>query len=414
MINTKLILIDGITGSGKSTIAHFIARQIKNSGFEVKWFHEDENEHPLRLYGEKYIKNENESDINYSQRIRTDYYDIWNNFVNKIKDDKTIYIVESFIFQDILFFPHFIYDIARNEIKDFDHKVMDIISCLNPVVIHFYQKDVEQALKSNWKLRGNDWKNSLIHSFGECQYCKNRNYKDEIGVIKLLDDFTHLAIELFNECNFRKIQIENSSKNWSKYKQQICDFLEIDNSKEFFDYHPFLKYCGDYLGQGFTCKIFEGTGILYMDGFWSNLKLLPSTENEIEVEGYPLRLKFSENNGVKSFQFIEALCYYTQGSTAVKYKPITLTENQLDIFCQDYWCESENLSRKIYYKDGKLYYYRSKNNETPLTPISETQLMMLNDIDNKLDFKLVDGQWHFTLVIKGDYPSILHFVPKLK
>ena len=290
---------------------------------------------------------------------------------------------------------------------------MDIISPLNPVIIHFYQDGVEQALKSNWEIRGDDWKNSLIRSFSECQYCKNRNYKDEIGVIRLLDDFTQLTIELFNECDFRKIQIENSSQNWSEYKQQICDFLEIDNSKEIFDYQPFLKYCGDYLGQGFICKIFEEKDTLYMDGFWSNLKLLPVAKSVIEVEGYPLKLKFREKNGVKSFQFVEALSYYNQGSTALEYKPLTLTEKQLDIFCQNYWCESENLSRKIYRKDDKLYYYRSENNETPLVPISETQLMMLNDIDNKLDFKLVDDQWHFTLVVKGDYPSTLHFVPKL-
>lgn len=412
MIKTKLILVDGITGSGKSTISHFIARQMQKNLIKVKWFHEDERKHPLRLYGEKYLRNKEESDIDYSRRIMIDYYSIWQNFIKKIKDDDIVYIVESFIFQDILFFPHFIYDIDRKKIKEFDHDVMDIIRSLDPVVIHFYQNDVELALKSNWKARGKSWSKSLIRSFGECQYCKNRHLKGESGVISLLKDFSDLTIELYNECNFRKIQIENSSHDWDKYRQQICDFLGIDNFQEEQDYKPFWNFCGDYLGQGFICKIFQESGYLYMDGFWQGLKLLPITKNEVEVEGYPLRLKFSKKNEVESFQFVEALSYYTEGSIAKKYLPITLNEKQLNVFCQNYWCESEKLSRKIYLKHGELYYWRGRNNETRLIPVSEMQLMMLNDMDNRLEFKLVNNQWQFTLKMKGDEPSNLHFVPK--
>lgn len=36
MIKTKLILVDGITGSGKSTTAYYIARQIEKNGIKVR------------------------------------------------------------------------------------------------------------------------------------------------------------------------------------------------------------------------------------------------------------------------------------------------------------------------------------------------------------------------------------------
>jgi len=38
MLNTKLILVDGMTGSGKSTTAHFIARQLEKNGIKVKCY----------------------------------------------------------------------------------------------------------------------------------------------------------------------------------------------------------------------------------------------------------------------------------------------------------------------------------------------------------------------------------------
>ena len=47
MINTKLILIDGIPCTGKSTTAHFIARQLEKNGIKTKLFHETDTEHPL-------------------------------------------------------------------------------------------------------------------------------------------------------------------------------------------------------------------------------------------------------------------------------------------------------------------------------------------------------------------------------
>lgn len=49
MIESKLILIDGITGSGKSTTAQFLFDQIQRNGIEVSWYHEDETDHPIKF-----------------------------------------------------------------------------------------------------------------------------------------------------------------------------------------------------------------------------------------------------------------------------------------------------------------------------------------------------------------------------
>lgn len=47
MLNSKLILIDGITGSGKSTTTQFLASQLKENDIKVKWYHETQTIHPL-------------------------------------------------------------------------------------------------------------------------------------------------------------------------------------------------------------------------------------------------------------------------------------------------------------------------------------------------------------------------------
>jgi len=46
MINTKLIIIEGLPGSGKSTIGQFIGLQLQRNNINVNWHGEGDLDHP--------------------------------------------------------------------------------------------------------------------------------------------------------------------------------------------------------------------------------------------------------------------------------------------------------------------------------------------------------------------------------
>ena len=48
-VGSKLILVEGLTGSGKSIMAHMIARQLRHNGISATWIHEGELPHPLGI-----------------------------------------------------------------------------------------------------------------------------------------------------------------------------------------------------------------------------------------------------------------------------------------------------------------------------------------------------------------------------
>lgn len=50
MINAKLIMIEGIPGSGKSTTAQFISQIMLQKGYSHKWWYEEEQGHPVYIY----------------------------------------------------------------------------------------------------------------------------------------------------------------------------------------------------------------------------------------------------------------------------------------------------------------------------------------------------------------------------
>ncbi len=55
---------------------------------------------------------------------------------------------------------------------------------------------------------------------------------------------------------------------------------------------------------------------------------------------------------------------------------IEMSEAELNAFCGDYWNEASSYSRRIYLKEGSLYYYRSAFSETKLIPISSNTFLM--------------------------------------
>jgi len=48
MIDTMLIIITGISGSGKSTTAQNLAWQYQRNNIQHQWLHEEKTDHPIR------------------------------------------------------------------------------------------------------------------------------------------------------------------------------------------------------------------------------------------------------------------------------------------------------------------------------------------------------------------------------
>ena len=403
MLKTKLILVDGITGSGKSTTAHFIARQLTKNGIKTRWYYEEEKDNPISLVGFK--KNKDESGNDYCNRYMKEIVKAWELFVKKIEKEREdiVYIIESFFFQDSLIEP-ISYDFDNKSTKEFSNKISNTMKNLNPVIIHFFQENVDKAMRRNWNRRGEQWKNWLIGREEKTPYSKKRNLKGPNATITMWNELTDISKELFNESDFQKIQIENSKQNWVKYRKDIIKFLKIEQHDEILFNDSYKQFCDKYIGKGFLFNIHEKDERLCIDAFWPNLKLLSVSKKEFEIEGFPISIKFYNYGKKKKLKISKAGCYYKEGSIAEKYIPYRTNKKELDKFCSIYWCEEDKLERKLYVRDGELKYWREEGNESTLIQITNTRFMMLADIENYLDFKLVNDKYQFIFEIKGDEP----------
>ncbi|WP_028563705.1 DNA/RNA helicase domain-containing protein [Paenibacillus pinihumi] len=139
MKNTKLIMIEGIPGSGKSTTAQLISHELLRQGLRHKWWYEEEKGHPVYIYDNydvmQTIINEL-SDGNYQQVIHKALKQ-WQQFVEAVQSSDGIIIVDSCLF-GYLTWTLFPFGVSRQEIEAYVKDIEQIIMPLNPYIIYFY------------------------------------------------------------------------------------------------------------------------------------------------------------------------------------------------------------------------------------------------------------------------------------
>ena len=104
LLDTKLIVVDGLPGSGKSTTCQWLELQLQRSGIKARWLPEAEIPHPLWWYtqwdGATYLPPDFDQ-IPMTKFIETSLAK-WIDFVALVQASEAVYIPESAFFQNVI------------------------------------------------------------------------------------------------------------------------------------------------------------------------------------------------------------------------------------------------------------------------------------------------------------------------
>ncbi|WP_422485687.1 hypothetical protein [Gudongella sp. DL1XJH-153] len=296
MIKTKLILIDGITGSGKSTTAQFLAGQLRLNGIKAKWYHETEDSHPLAYEEDVEVFSSNQERDKFLKTIPK----LWRKFSKDAEISDHVHIIESHLLQDtvrILFQNN----LDETRISTFVKEIEDIIEPLNPALLYFKQMDVEHSIRKVWKRRGEDWKNWFVDSDIQTPFVKSSGIIGETGVIKLWAEYQNFTDKIFEGYGFKKLCIDNSEGNWTTYHQQMMKFLSLNLISETVDVNIDEKriLCGTYKEKegDLSCSVKLLDENLVCDLIWPDIRVLPDAtrKNLFYLESFPINIEFIEN-----------------------------------------------------------------------------------------------------------------------
>jgi hypothetical protein len=221
----RLVIVEGIMGSGKSTTMRFIARNLEDSGLPALALHERTEPHPVRATDELEHWFEPWTDTT-PQRLADRALARWAAFVGAIQRDSPIPVIDGQLFHGDL--THLLLMGADSALlSDYVTALAAVIAPLNPLVVYLWQEDVEKAVRTVCAERGPEWVDYQLNWKLGGPYCVCKGYKGVEGLISLYRDYRKITDHLFHRLPLAKLAIENSARDWPAYESQILNALRL-------------------------------------------------------------------------------------------------------------------------------------------------------------------------------------------
>lgn len=282
-MNTKLIIVEGLPGFGKSTTAQLINDILSQNKIEVELFLEGNLNHPADYDGVScfnkfefdrllsnsgdfkevllkrvlkkgsnyllpYRKIKNEfgdqfSDGLFNDISRNDIYELpfdknveliadkWQDFAEIALEDDKVYIFECCFIQNPLTIGMIKYGEQKEKIINYVMKVAKIIENLNPMLFYVEQDDLEFSFRKALKERNPEWSTGIVDYYTNQGYGKEHNHSGVEGAIKVLEARRNLELEIFDMLKMKKEKINNTKYEIDSYRSMLKDKLTIQMVK---------------------------------------------------------------------------------------------------------------------------------------------------------------------------------------
>ncbi len=220
----KLVIFEGIMGSGKSTSTRWLAQRLAAQGIEARIQVERQYPHPLRAtdFAADWFK----PWLGHAGRGTGEPpVALWRKFVEEAQGSEAVHVVDGQLFHGDLT-NMFLMNMPPEAIAQNVQALARIIRPMRPLLVDFYQSDVDRAIRLTAAERGDelgvryqvDWKLDYA-------YAVDRGLEGLDGLSSLYVDYRRLTDRLFEELTIDKIALENSGRDWATYHARIEDAL---------------------------------------------------------------------------------------------------------------------------------------------------------------------------------------------
>ncbi|MBU3176764.1 hypothetical protein KPL47_10305 [Clostridium estertheticum] len=292
---TKLIIVEGLPGAGKSTTAQIVYDIYKEKGITTELYSEGNYNHPVDFDGVAYFNSNDfnileqshstsrdvlnrikikfyngylipyrkaieEQQIPFEEKLfniitKNDIYELpieihieliisrWKDFVNKYINEDKVVIFECCFIQN----PITVSMVRNNSPKDvtmnYINSLTEIIMPLEPVLIYLEQGDIKVSFNRIVCERTKEWFDGFRDYYTKQGYGLSNNLKGLDGVIQVLEARKSLETQVYDSLKLIKYKIDNSAFNFNLLKERLSSIMvdvlpSIRARKKDFKSHP--------------------------------------------------------------------------------------------------------------------------------------------------------------------------------
>lgn len=276
-MRTKLIMVEGIPGSGKTSTARFIDAYLRDQGLHCELFEEGNLDHPADCESMAYFTSdaldefvsafEEHEDIIRSA-VLTNGVDFFLSYGKLSRDDNLpdevitamrkfdVYELPSDRFCDLILqrWDEFTaYQAERNSIVIFEccylqnaftqlfikngeskeytfghiRNVGRTIEKLNPILIYLNPTDVSETITKASLERSQEWLDFVVWYHTQQGYGRTRGLHGTDGYVEVLAARQSLELEFLRDHSIQVVQIDNPQTNWSEAHRAIREGIQL-------------------------------------------------------------------------------------------------------------------------------------------------------------------------------------------
>jgi hypothetical protein len=210
----RLVIFEGIMGSGKSTATLNIARRLEEAGIAAAGITEGVKPHPIRFDWDEPWSEMPPAHLAEAQIAK------WRSYVSGALAQERISIVDGQLFHGNLT-ALLLLEASGNLMAAYCREIVAVIRPLRPLLVYFRQDDIDRAVRAVSDERGEAWVDYQVNWKLEAPYARRRGLTGLDGLIALYRDYRALTDQLFADLDLPKLSIETSRQEWAAYHDLI-------------------------------------------------------------------------------------------------------------------------------------------------------------------------------------------------